>query len=120
MKEMSKEYIEELNKAIEAHRHNAAPQIIDNTFVMDLRIAERFGKTAIIDTFERVVKEWQNDVRYYVAFCYALSALCYYHYDKNNNDLANLYSDLYHKAVRLTEKFEWSELEQRYFYCVND
>lgn len=120
MKEKSKEYIKDLKKAIEAHNNNAVPQLIDNTFVIDLRIAERFGKSAIIDTFERVVKEWSFDVRFYAAFVYALNCLCWYHYNNKNEEFAKLYSDLYHKAQILSEKFDWDDLEKRYYFCVLD
>jgi len=68
------------------------------TFIMDFRIADAFGKSAILDTFNRAFKEWRTDYKYLTELVIALNRLCWYHYEKGNIAYSKLYADLYHKA----------------------
>lgn len=44
--------------------------MISNTFFEDFSIAERFGKNAIIDTFNRTFEEWKEDYKYLTALVF--------------------------------------------------
>lgn len=67
------------------------------TFIQDFRIAEVFGKDAINDTYNRC-QEWREDVQMYTELVIALNTLCWYHHGQKDEDLAQLYADLYYEA----------------------
>lgn len=94
---------------------------VKTTFHMDFAIAERFGVNAIKDTYKRAVKGWLDNCAYYTELVVALNQRCWMHYEKGNNALSKLYSDLFYEARDKgfdtykygTEEFEhfWSTLD---------
>ena len=68
------------------------------TFWQDFTIADHFGIGAVKDTFERAFKEWRNDVVYVTELALVLNWKCWQHYEKGNEELSRLYSDLYYEA----------------------
>lgn len=69
------------------------------TFSSDLTIAELTGgKKAIEDTFKRVVKMWKDDVKYFTEFTMALNIKAWELHERGNEQLTNVYSQLYYNA----------------------
>ena len=68
------------------------------TFWQDFTIADHFGIGAVKDTFERAFKEWRNDVVYVTELSLVMNWKCWQHYEKGNERLARLYSDLYYEV----------------------
>ena len=70
------------------------------TFYTDLSIADHFGEDAIQDTYNRVMRDWADDVVYLTEFCMALNWKIFEHYEKND-----AYAKLYDKLWRQCD--EW-------------
>lgn len=69
------------------------------TFSSDLTIAELMGgQKAIEETFNRVVKEWKDDVKYFTEFTMALNIKAWESHERGNDTLTNIYSQLYYNA----------------------
>ena len=68
------------------------------TFMLDFKVANAFGESAIKDTFKRAFAEWKNDVLYLTSLCEVLNYWCWEYYEKNNSRLSELYTELYEKA----------------------
>ena len=68
------------------------------TFWMDFSIADRFGVGAIKDTYKRAFNEWKDEYEYLTELVLVLNRKCWYWYDKGNDVLSELYSEMYYKA----------------------
>ena len=69
------------------------------TFWLDFSIADRFGKSAIRDTFNRAFEEWKTDYRYLTDLVIVLNHKIWEWYDKDHeHPYARLYDELYWKA----------------------
>lgn len=68
------------------------------TFWQDFSIADVFGIDAVKDTYKRAFEEWKSDYRYLTDLVMVVNHKCWQHYEKGNNELSQLYSDLYYKA----------------------
>ena len=75
-----------------------AEKIFATTFWRDFRIADAFGVSAIKDTYKRAFKEWKSDYRYLTDLVMVLNYSCWYWYDNGNQELSDIYSDLYYKT----------------------
>lgn len=90
------------------------------TFSSDLTIAELTGgKKAIEDTFKRVVKMWKEDVKYFTEFTMALNIKSWELYERGNEKLMELYSELYYVARDIALK-TFKDDELRYFLNTTD
>ena len=68
------------------------------TFWTDFNIADRFGKTAIEDTYQRAFNEWKNDKIYATELCMVLNWKSWEHSDNCLADeIGRLYIELYYK-----------------------
>lgn len=67
------------------------------TFYTDLSIADRYGKNAVIDTYNRVMKYWSEDVVFITEFCMALNWKIWEHYDAKS-PLVETYDTLWRKC----------------------
>lgn len=67
------------------------------TFWMDFSIADKFGKDAILDTYERAFAEWKNNIVYITELVMVLNCKCWDYYGKKNYELSALYTKLYLK-----------------------
>ena len=89
------------------------------TFWQDFRIADAFGISAVKDTYKRAFKHWKNDYRYLTDLVMVLNHSCWFWYDKGNEELSQLYSDLYYEAdAYALENLKDDELS--YFFKVTD
>lgn len=89
------------------------------TFFSDLSIAEWYGGPSVIDTYERVVKEWSGNYKYFTEFVMALNHKSWEWHARKRVDLSELYAELYRKADGLVMK-KFSPKEQEYYFRVTD
>ena len=81
-----------------------------STFYEDLSTADWFGRDAIQDTYNRVVREWSCDCEMFTEFVMALNWKIWEWADKDN-DIAALYDRLWQQADQIAmEKFKDEEL----------
>lgn len=67
------------------------------TFYEDFSIADRFGESAVKDTFKRAFREWKTNYEYLTELVMALNWKIWEHYETNES-LARVYNDLWEKA----------------------
>lgn len=88
------------------------------TFPSDFSIADRFGVSAIKDTFNRAFGEWKGHYKYLTHLVIALNHKIWQWYGKNNA-YAELYNELWGKAdAYACENLKGDELD--YFYRTTD
>lgn len=88
------------------------------TFWMDFSIADRFGASAIKDTFERAFNEWKNNHIYLTELVMVLNHKIWQH-NENNAVLAELYNSLWEQADGYATTYLEGE-ELSYFYRITD
>lgn len=88
------------------------------TFWMDFSIADRFGVSAIKDTFERAFNEWKNNHIYLTELVMVLNHKIWQH-NENNAVLAELYNNLWEQADGYATTYLEGE-ELSYFYRITD
>lgn len=89
------------------------------TFWDDFSIAERFGISAIKDTFKRAFQGWKDDVEYVTELVMVLNWKCWYFYQKKMTELSKLYEELYYKADEwCCENLKGDDLS--YYYKTTD
>ena len=94
-------------------------EIVDNTFIMDFRIAERFGEAAIKETFKRAFKGWKDDILYFTELTAVMNQLCWWHYAKGNIELSKMYSNYFYECRSYgIDNFKGDEFQ--YFWRVLD
>jgi len=92
---------------------------MQTTFWDDFTIADRFGKEAIQDTFDRAFKEWKTDVVYLTELVMVLNWKLWQHYENGRQAFAELYDKLWKKA----DKWAVSNLKGKdltYFFQTTD
>ena len=67
------------------------------TFWQDFTIADRFGASAIKDTFKRAFNEWKSDYKYLTELVIVLNWKIWQHYETNDK-YAKLYNELWGEA----------------------
>lgn len=88
------------------------------TFWMDFGIADRFGLSAVRDTFERS-RHWRSDYKMWTELCVVLGSRYWMHHDRGNHELSALYEDLYNRAHEIAhDTFTAEEIE--YYYSITD
>jgi len=88
------------------------------TFWDDFSIANRFGVSAIKDTYRRAMDNWKSNYVYLTELVLVLNHMIWYWYEKNEN-IAKVYNELWSKA----DEYACSHLkgeELAYFYKVTD
>ncbi len=89
------------------------------TFWMDFTIADRFGKTAVLDTYKRAFNEWKENYEYLTELVMVLNWKIWEHYEKEEHALAILYDKLWKEAdMYAVNNLKDEELE--YFYKTTD
>lgn len=88
------------------------------TFYEDFSIADRFGISAIKDTFKRAFENWKDNYKYLTELVMALNWKIWEHYEINEK-IARVYNDLWEKAdAYAQDNLKGDEL--RYFYATTD
>ena len=70
----------------------------ESTFRDDFTIADRFGKKWVLDTYKNAFKYWKTDLVYITELVMVLNWKCWQHYDNWNQELSELYQDLWEKT----------------------
>lgn len=94
-------------------------QRVDTTFWMDFSIADRFGKSAVKDTYKTAFESWKDNYKYLTELVMVLNHKIWEHYEAGNNSFAELYDSLWRKAdLYAMENLKGEEL--RFFCTVTD
>lgn len=88
------------------------------TFWMDFSIADHYGTGAVKDTYKRAFNEWKDDYKYLTELVLVLNHKIWQWY-KNDENLAEVYNDLYDEASRYAEN-NLKGQEARYYFHVTD
>lgn len=67
------------------------------TLYGDFTIADAFGVDAVVDTYNRVFKEWQQDAVFMTELSLVLNHKIWEHHHKNNSGLMVTYDTLWKK-----------------------
>ena len=95
---------------------NSAGKERKTTFYSVLSLAEWCGSEAVVDTYNRVMKEWGDNLEYMCEWVIALNQKIWQQYE-NNPELGKLYDSLLRKADEYCcEHFKGEELRQYYEY----
>lgn len=89
------------------------------TFWDDFAIADRFGIAAVKDTFHRAFDEWKHNCKYLTELVIVLNHRCWMHYDNGNNELSELYSELYYTAHDYARENLTGD-DALYYYRITD
>lgn len=88
------------------------------TFWEDFSIAEKFGVSAIMDTYERTFNAWKENYIYLTELVMVLNHKMWVWYE-NNDSLSDTYGELWEVADNYAcENLKNKELE--YFYVTTD
>lgn len=91
---------------------------LQTTFWEDFSIADRFGLTAIQDTFNRAFEEWKEHYKYLTELILVLNHKIWQYHD-TCPEFAALYNSLWEKAdLYAVENLKGEKLD--YFYEVTD
>jgi len=88
------------------------------TFYEDFSIADKFGVSAIKDTFKRAFKGWKNNYEYLTEFVMALNWKIWEH-NEHNDEYAELYNSLWEQARDYAEENLKGD-ELNYYYRITD
>ena len=98
----------------------------ETTFHKDFRIAEAFGKEAVLDTYRRAMAEWKDDYRYLTDLVLTLNERCWGWYDeyrKNHGVMEGELTEVYRELFYEAQAYALDNLkgqEFRYFYSLTD
>ena len=88
------------------------------TFWMDFSIADRFGISAVKDTYKRAFKEWKSNVVYLTELVLVLNYKIHQYYGLNGT-FAQVYNDLWREADQwAVDSLQGEDLD--YFYKTLD
>lgn len=88
------------------------------TFYLDFSIADKFGKSAIQDTYDRAFAAWKKNCKYITELVMVLNWKCWRWYEVND-EYSQLYKELYEKLNDWCfDNLEGEELE--YFIETTD
>lgn len=91
---------------------------LQTTFWSDFSIADRFGLSAIRDTFDRAFEEWKENYKYLTELVLVLNHKIWQYFE-TRRDIASLYNFLWEKTCQYAvENLKDDELS--YYYDVTD
>ena len=91
---------------------------VETTFWEDFSIAERFGLSAIQDTFNRAFKEWKEDYEFLTELVLVLNRKIWQYHEKRPE-----FAELYNTLEEQTDQYAMENLkdeELSYFFDVTD
>ena len=91
---------------------------LQTTFWNDFSIADRFGLSAVQDTFNRAFEEWKENYKYLTELVLVLNHKIWKK-KKKRSDYATLYNTLYIQADQYAAE-NLKDEELSYFYDVTD
>ena len=88
------------------------------TFKNDFTIADKFGASAVKDTYKRTFEEWKDNVEYITELVIVLNHKIWEHYE-TNKELASVYNTLWMELdTWCCSHLKDEDLE--YFYRITD
>lgn len=91
---------------------------LQTTFWNDFSIADRFGLSAIQDTFSRAFEEWKENYKYLTELVLVLNHKIWQHYE-TRPEIAILYNTLWAQASQYAMEYLKDD-ELSYYYDVTD
>lgn len=88
------------------------------TFWKDFSIADKFGLSAVKDTYRRAFGEWKDNYKYLTELVLVLNHKIWQHYETNET-LAKVYYPLWEKANDYA-RFNLKGEELTYFFNITD
>ena len=88
------------------------------TFWNDFSIADRFGLSAIQDTFNRAFEEWKENYKYLTELVLVLNHKIWQYYE-TRPEIATLYNTLWAQASQYAMEYLKDD-ELSYYYDVTD
>ena len=88
------------------------------SFWSDFTIADRFGVSAIKDTYKRAFNEWKDNYKYLTELVMVLNWKIWQFYEKNNQ-----YAEVYNKLWEEADEYACNNLkgdEAAYFFWTTD
>ena len=68
------------------------------TFWQDFTIADKFGVSAIKDTYKRAFSEWKSNTEYITELVLVLNWKLWEHYEAGQHTMAEVYNELWEKT----------------------
>ena len=91
---------------------------LQTTFWNDFSIADRFGLSAVQDTFNRAFKEWKENYKYLTELVLVLNHKIWQYYE-TRPEIATLYNTLWAQASQYAMEYLKDD-ELSYYYDVTD
>lgn len=91
---------------------------LQTTFWNDFSIADRFGLSAIQDTFNRAFEEWKENYKYLTELVLVLNHKIWQYYE-TRPEIARLYNTLWAQASQYAMEYLKDD-ELSYYYDVTD
>ena len=91
---------------------------LQTTFWNDFSIADRFGLSAIQDTFNRAFEEWKENYKYLTELVLVLNHKIWQYHEKRP-EFAELYNTLWAQASQYAMEYLKDD-ELSYYYDVTD
>ena len=89
------------------------------TFWNDFEIAEAFGPSAVMETYDAAMRDWKEDRVFLTELVLVLNHRLWMHWDRGNESLATLYDRLWRSASQYAvENLKGDDL--RYYLEVTD
>lgn len=89
------------------------------TFWSDFTIAERFGHSAVKDTFRRAFKEWKTNAEFLTELSMVLNWKSWAHYEAGDHELATIYSKFWEEV----HEYAYTHLkgdDLSYYWSITD
>lgn len=86
---------------------------------MDFTIADRFGKSAVLDTYKRAFNEWKENYEYLTELVMVLNHKIWQWWESGNKAMAAVYDKLWREADEYAVN-NLKDDELTYFYKVTD
>lgn len=87
-----------------------------STFYADLSIAECFGLEGVLDTCKNVCRYWKDDVEMFSEFVLCVNWKAWEHAERNNDNWAQVYSELYYAIDELACEYYANDKEKSEYY----
>ena len=91
---------------------------LQTTFWNDFSIADRFGLSAVQDTFNRAFKEWKENYKYLTELVLVLNHKIWQYYE-TRPEIATLYNKLWEQSSTYSMEYLKDD-ELSYYYDVTD
>ena len=92
---------------------------VQTTFWEDFGIADRFGKSAVKDTYKSALAYAKTNYKYLTELSIVLNYRLWMHYNKGNETLARVYDEIWRKCHNYAQRTLKGEEFQFYFNATD-